>query len=86
MISHYTGKGQPPVLSISITSPLRRSSQVILLQCVDKYEEKSGTGVVFKIDIRWHYEYGNKLSKAAGRQAGRQAAHADVTPRGAQSK
>lgn len=61
------------------------------LHCVDKYVEKSGTGVVFRIDIRWHYEYGNKLSKAAGgrqagRQASRQAAHADVTPRGAQSK
>lgn len=44
------------------------------LHCVAKDVEKSGTGVVFKIDIRWHYEYGNKLSKAAGgKQAGRQA-------------
>lgn len=72
IITHYMGRGQPPVLSTSITSPLAWSSQVMQLHCVAKYVEKSGTGVVFKIDIRWHYEYGNKLSKAAGgRQAGR---------------
>lgn len=32
----------------------------------NNYVEKSGTGVVFIIDIRQHYEYGNKLSEAAG--------------------
>lgn len=41
-------------------------SLVIQLQCVVKSVEKSGTGVVFIIDIHWHYEYGNKLGKAAG--------------------
>lgn len=59
-------RDKPPALPISIVTPAAYMAHDSKLQ-IHTWGE-SGTGVVFIIDIRWHYEYGNKLSKAAGRQ------------------
>lgn len=88
IITHYTRRGQPPALSSSITSPLayeahRWSSSNVWISMWRKVEQvwylKSISAGIMNMVI-------SSARRQAGKQAGRQAAHADVTPRGAQSK
>lgn len=90
IITHYMGRGQPPVLSTSITSPLayedhRWCSSIVWLRMWRKVEQvwylKSISAGIMNMVISSARQ--QAASRQAGRHAGRQAVHADVTPRGA---
>lgn len=76
-----TSKGRRTASFKSRSLPQKNHQQIILTQVstcqqsmtahtqdISAQVEKSGTGVVFKTDIQWHYEYANRLAKAAGRR------------------
>lgn len=55
--------------------------RVVQVRAEEKKKRKVEQVWHLKIDIRWHYEYGNEAGRGS-----RRAEHADVTLRGVRSK